>query len=83
MSKAYDFRAWLETKNPDETYNFHDGCGNCCMGQYMTHKGETWNLSLYADYVVNILGQGNTFVLRNEPQTFGGALERVRKLEDA
>lgn len=82
MSNAskFDFAAWLETKNPDEYYEFSDSCGNCCMGQYMTAKGEQWSMPRYNDYLHMVLG-GSSEVLNEHPQTFGAALQRVK--EDA
>lgn len=77
----YDFTAWLETKNPDETYRFADSCGNCLMGQYMTSKGETWSFDRYNEYIHMVLGESS--VLCNLPQTMGDALARVKKLENA
>lgn len=84
MSKAskFDFTAWLETKNPDEIYNFSDSCGRCLMGQYMTAKGEEWSMPRYNDYVQDVLA-GKTDVLSAYPQTMGSALTRVKVLEDA
>ena len=37
-----DFIGWLQTKNPDETYNYLDKCGHCCLGQYMSDRGIKW-----------------------------------------
>lgn len=82
MSK-YDFKAWLETKNPDEKYNFSDGCGECLMGQFMSHKGVKWDFGIYVGYINTVLGEDNISVLSAEPQTFGGALKRVKELVDA
>lgn len=78
MSKSkYNFAAWLETKDPDEKYNFSDGCGGCLMGQYMASKGVEWDFGHYASYVYNVL-DNNVDVLSAEPQTMGGALARVK-----
>lgn len=83
MSKSkYDFAAWLETKNPDEKYNFSDGCGSCLMGQYMASKGVAWDFGHYASYVYNVLDD-HVDILSADPQTMGGALARVKSLEDA
>lgn len=81
MSNAskYDFRAWLETKNPDETYRFSDGCGACLMGQFMASRGEEWTFGKYINYVDAVL-DGNVSVLSVEPQSMGGALERIQKI---
>jgi hypothetical protein len=80
MTSTYDFKAWLETKNPATTYNFHDSCGNCLMGQYMASKGESWEFSRYIEYLDNVLGVANVSVLSAHPETFGGALDRVNKV---
>src|SRR6266481_5378670 len=37
-----DFIAWLETKNPNETYNYQNRSGQCCLGQYMADRGVEW-----------------------------------------
>jgi|SRR6266481_3183565 len=37
-----DFIAWLEIKNPNETYNYQDRTGQCCLGQYMAARGIEW-----------------------------------------
>jgi len=81
-STKYDFKAWLETKPSDGKYTFTDSCGHCLMGQFMTSVGESWSMPRYTEYVNEVIG-GNTFILNSEPQTFGGALARVRVLEDA
>jgi hypothetical protein len=93
--KAYDFKAWLETKDANQTYNFMDCQGHCLMGQYMASKGEIWDMNLYAEYVRDVLSIRSTKnnddyllarsdILQSEPQTFGGALGRLNKvLEDA
>lgn len=77
----YDFKAWLETKNPDEEYRFTDSCGACLMGQFMGSQGEKWSFPRYSEYVQMILGDcGETLILNTEPQTMGGALKRVQKI---
>ena len=78
----FDFTAWLETKNPNEKYNFSDMHGCCAMGQYMAARGESWSMPRYGEYVAEVLASQSA-ILSNYPQTFGGALERVRMLEDA
>ena len=37
-----DFIAWLETKNPNETYDYTNKTGQCCLGQYMADRGIEW-----------------------------------------
>jgi hypothetical protein len=80
MSKAYDFKAWLETNDAAKTYNFLDSRGQCLVGQYMASKGEEWDFYRYVEYVTDVLGSSNTLVLQSEPQTFGGALDRLNKV---
>ena len=82
-AKLYDFKAWLETKDPNEAYQFVNCRGNCLMGQYMASKGQSWDTTVYTQYLTDVLG-GHSTVLSVAPETFGGALERVKKvLEDA
>lgn len=84
MPNKYDFAAWLDTKNPDQTYNFHDGCGNCLMGQYMAAQGEHWDFGRYNEYIEMVLGKDNVSILSSQPQSMGEARKRVQKLfEDA
>jgi len=78
----YDFTSWLETQNPDREYNFCNSAGGCLMGQFMTSIGERWNINRY-QYLCDTLIGGHQAVLRQEPQTMGDALKRVRLLEDA
>lgn len=84
MSKPskFDFTAWLQTKNPNESYNFNDSHGCCLMGQFMTSVGEDWSMSRYNELCNSVLG-GRTHVLSGSPQTMGAAFERVKALEDA
>ena len=80
--------AWLETKNPVKTYNFDDCSGGCLYGLYMKHHGINW-----ADSGARGVGNSypkatlerNEFchlvydlVAREQPWTFGAALERAR-----
>lgn len=34
--------AWLETKDPNEHYNYLDGSGNCLYGQFFASQGLVW-----------------------------------------
>ncbi len=45
-----DFIAWLETKDPTETYNYQDRTGQCCLGQYMAARGIEWPKNWSATY---------------------------------
>jgi hypothetical protein len=80
--KAYDFKAWLETKNPNEEYNFGDCHGDCAYGQYMAARGHTWHIQRYVEGVNETLG-GDQEVLNSQPQTFGALLWRVKKVLEA
>jgi hypothetical protein len=70
------FVAWLETKNPNETYEFKDPY-NCALGQYSRHigatppdainqTGEEWGIGFY----------GALTILKRE--TFGECLHYAR-----
>jgi len=83
-ASKFDFTAWLETKDPDEKYQFSDGQGCCLMGQFMASQGEEWSFPRYNEYVNMVLGEEHgVAVLSTEPQSMGGALKRVKALEDA
>lgn len=71
------FVAWLETKDPDEKYNWGDGC-RCAIGQYLNLFGITnANNIPYSEYE-KFEGGPDVFVALKEPHTFGAALERAR-----
>jgi len=38
-----DFIEWLETKNPNEAYDYQDKTGMCCLGQYMKDRNIPWS----------------------------------------
>lgn len=82
MSTKYDFAAWLDTKNAEETYKFSDACGACGMGQYMASRGQKWDFDVYNEYISAILDR-KIEVLSAEPQNFGAARQRLRDLLDA
>lgn len=72
------FIAWLETKNPDESYSYMNCRGACLVGQYMAHHGVVWSsagFDEFADPFNNIAASG--------PYTFGAALERARNWSTA
>lgn len=49
---AYDFRAWLNVQPDDKEYSFMDCTGNCAVGQWMRHNGETWRLNMYNQHIL-------------------------------
>jgi hypothetical protein len=55
-----DFIEWLEHKNPDETYNYKNKEGLCCLGQYMKDRGMAWRYPGNYHTVSYKLGGGNT-----------------------
>lgn len=80
--------AWLETKNPTESYNFQDCNGKCLIGQYMASIGVDWgyyplgSASPYAQMLEKLSrASGHRFqnaVAWNLPRTFGAALARAK-----
>lgn len=65
--------AWLETKNPDESYNFHDCKGACLWDQYM---GRCTGSEEYEKIWKHFRTFG--FSAATSPRTFGAALARAR-----
>lgn len=84
--------SWLETKDPNGTYNFSKCDGTCLFAQYMLAIGIPWVSSKYPPtpyiYTLQLVGndvapgawyQGNVQQVASEsPQTFGAALERAK-----
>jgi hypothetical protein len=69
--------AWLETKDPSETYNWHDCNGRCLLAQYVSERDlitTRWE-SAYMKISPSIRYK----VAEPLPNTFGAALERARK----
>lgn len=69
--------AWLETKDPNETYSFLS-CNHCLNAQYMRHLGYTrpeLNISMWRD----LHSKGFVTIASGRPWTFGAALERARR----
>ena len=74
-----DFIGWLQTKNPDETYNYLDKCGHCCLGQYMSDRGIKWPMETpdawnepYREVLCVIFGFG--YACRGESTLCGSGL---------
>lgn len=85
---AKDFVGWLETHDPEKTYDFKDNMGYCLIGQYMATKGLRWGEGEYQPTIAKIFGTGFSWVglslpewkvLSAQPQTFGAALRRTKK----
>lgn len=79
------FIAWLETKNPEEQYDFNDCKGECLTGQYMTHLGIPWNVISMGgvDHFPNyhlVMARLNCkySIVVSGPWTYGAALKRAR-----
>jgi len=80
-----DFIAWLETMEPEATYDFDDCEGMCLVGQYMKACGTEWGTYdlFYRKFCTMLGGTGdwwNIPVILTEPHTFGAALKRAREL---
>lgn len=65
--------AWLETKDPSETYDWGNCLGQCLIGQYAASIGWTIQAMSYKQY--HSLDDG--IALRG-PWTFGAALARAK-----
>lgn len=65
--------AWLETKGPDETYNWADCRGRCLVYQYAASIGTSISRMSIKQY--NALDNG---IAMNRPWTFGAALARAK-----
>jgi hypothetical protein len=71
------FIAWLETKNPKETYNWHN-CDNCAVGQYLNDTiGVTRhnNRAKWKEIWPHVLNQ---IAYSAGPRTFGSLLEMAK-----
>src|SRR6266436_3273472 len=76
--------AWLETKPPDEEYNFTCSQGCCLIAQYMRAQGVKWDYPAGYTEAIGKIAQGpwqNFSVANQFPWTFGAALERARKMQ--
>lgn len=79
---AADFIAWLESHDPNETYDFANNTGHCLIGQYNATHGLKWFKGHYRESMDLIFGCYHTpqsRVLAAQPQTFGGALKRTKE----
>jgi len=84
------FISWLETMDPQGTYNFNDCRGACLVGQYMVFIGVpwgdtpsdpnagTWKNTNYARVAEQVFGQRTWPELQAQPWTYGAALKRCR-----
>lgn len=76
---------WLETKNPEQEYDYCDS-GECLAAQYNDSIGREYDLhwALGKGFFGSFSRRFNTFDYRLEnvacdyPRTFGAALERAR-----
>jgi len=72
--------AWLETKNPNESYNFDDCKGGCLFSQYIVAHGIPYNLYGPAPewLALHDLYGPIACAYPISRQTFGAALTRAR-----
>lgn len=82
--------AWLETKPPDEFYQYTDS-SKCLLGQWVKHldctarnMAEPMNSFVYQVHgqVVNFKHTPFNYVASNQGSTFGGALRVARGYRD-
>jgi hypothetical protein len=73
-----DLAAWLETHDPEETYNFRN-CGGCLIAQWMGNNNHfEWSpeiMAIYAGRDPGLIARGSG---HPEDWTFGAALARAR-----
>lgn len=83
--------AWLETKDPNERYDFNNMCGECMFGQYMKAVGIPWSFGPRSNYAMVQDFFGATIALGDVRRrhfdflrewTFGAALTRARALAE-
>lgn len=69
---------WLETKDPEGTYDFMDCHGGCLISQYLATLGFEWEHGFCAwpQYQMFV----GTLIGTNRPWTYGAALKRARKV---
>ena len=89
-----DFIGWLETKDPNETYDYHNKCGDCCIGQYMAARGIRWPgrwEEIYKIVCTQIFGGwcgypqmvlAGSYYNRGQDRTFGAVLTRAKEYRD-
>lgn len=82
--------SWLETKNPDEEYDYMNNY-NCLFSQFLRANGFE-NMSVGGTYIVHndkyftITDQINNIALDeryNRDETFGDALKRAKKIRES
>jgi hypothetical protein len=78
--------AWLETKDPDQSYDYFSGV-TCLCAQYYRAKGY-WFVLAFNIYFSHGLGnatllpRGFDFIASVQPHTFGSALKRARAKQE-
>jgi hypothetical protein len=75
------FEAWAKMQPSEQEYKFHNIDGRCAMGQYMAAQGREWDGN-YTRSCREIFGtpfSASLKVLANQPQTFGGIVERINQ----
>jgi hypothetical protein len=90
-----DFIGWLETKDPDESYDYQDRRGMCCIGQYMAARNIEWPKVgwelVYKDVCTKVFGGwvgepqlvlAGYFYTRFTDRTFGNVLKRTKAYKE-
>lgn len=89
-----DFIAWLESKDPNESYNYLDRCGKCCIGQYMAARNIAWPIvgwtPVYKQVCDKVFGGWSfpqTYDILRGPhpgwqQNFGAVLQRTKAYKE-
>lgn len=73
-----DFIAWLETQNPNQSYNWLSPC-NCVVGQFLTATTGNRNPGGMCHYDKLFGGLLPYYeIAGTAPYTFGAALERAK-----
>lgn len=79
-----DFIEWLETKDPQEEYNFTD-LGSCAVVQYSTARGIRPYTGQYTGVCRKLFGgdyhRYAISVLAGDDQTFGAILNMAKSLQ--
>jgi len=70
--------AWLETKDPTETYRYGDAF-HCLAAQYHRAVGTRYNLNRAISDKTSFYGQMEKLAHNNEERTFGGALKMLKE----
>jgi hypothetical protein len=70
--------AWLEAQPPAAEYNWMNCSGGCLIGKYLAAIGFEWYGGGSVKYLELGVGSPLISVARQQPYTFGAALNRAR-----